>query len=390
MNDIAIIVEYMRSMPWASSVWAWRLATALASRGARVRILCDGAEDPGMAPAGDAWPRIEIRRPWRRLRASDPIGFGSWAARRVLEGPGASISLTRLAPGDLWFPLSPPILSVLSKAVRVRSPVTAALELLHRPWAPLAVYAERRAAWLARRWPGVPAPAIESLASSGLAGMVEPPAEADRPALRDRVRSLLGIPRDHVVFITSGVHTERPGIRESLDGFSRAVAGSGDPVQLLVFGRKTHTLRRLCDQAGLGARARIMGGTFRLDAALAASDAGIVLGARADATSTGRFLADCLRMSVPVVCSSAAVGASIVQGASGAGAGIVVDDTTHAETWRRGVEWLLDPDRRRSATSHAREAGSDLSMDALATRLLDRLSGRKAPRGKTHGAASAA
>ncbi|MBL8964838.1 MAG: hypothetical protein KF787_07965 [Phycisphaeraceae bacterium] len=372
MSDIAIIVEYLRSMPWASSVWAVRLARAFVRRGQGVRILCDGAEDPEVIPPGEAGVRIEVRRPLRRLRSSDPLGFGSWVMDRLERVPGPSISMTRWVPGDLWFAFSPPIPTVLSRAVLNRSAVTAALELLHRPWAPSAMLAERRAGRIARHWPGGFRPVLGSLVSAGLASDLVRHGESERQALRARVRSLLDIPRDHVVLTTSGVHTERPGVHESLAGLAPAALAAGVPVQLLVFGRKTHTLRRLCDRAGVGPRARILGGTFRLDAALAASDGGIVLGSRADASSTGRFLADCLRMSAPVVCSTEAAGASQVFSSPGEGPGWVVNPA-EADGWRRGIESMLDPDLRRRASRLACEVGADLTMDALANRLLDRL-----------------
>ncbi len=140
---ITILTEYVRGFVWSPTVWAADLARALARRGHSVTVACDGLEDPGMF----AGLGLAVRRPERTLRGSDPLGFLDWAnAYRGRSGGGATISLTPLAPGDLWMPLSASTLAELIPNLRTHTPVSALLEVLARPWLPIALLAESRAA----------------------------------------------------------------------------------------------------------------------------------------------------------------------------------------------------------------------------------------------------
>jgi len=113
---ITVLTEYVRAMPWSMGAWAADIARALASRGHDARVACDGAEDPSVFGAVPAL----IRRPERTVRGGDPLGFQAWARERGTDGAEAVVSLTPLAPGDVWAPLGDSTIEQLAPTLRDR------------------------------------------------------------------------------------------------------------------------------------------------------------------------------------------------------------------------------------------------------------------------------
>lgn len=381
MTDILVIAEYIRSMAWSSSIWAARLARELAEQGHRVLVACDGIEDA--AVFGTSHPRLtlEIRRPLRKLRASDPLGFAPWSDQRRAAHPSArSISFTRYAAADVWIPLGHGIVTTLTRAVRAHRPATAAMELLHRPWAIQAFLAERRTlrvgrsigcarGMLGQEGGGHDAGDFREIPLGFASALVPPPADA-RAALRERTRALLGIPPHALLLAASAVHTDRPGLAEMLDGLSLVHAHSGEAPHLLLVGRKTHTLARACERAGIRHAVHLLGGTDRMDAVLGAADLAVATGRVHDPAATGRFIADALRMGLPVLAAASAAGASLLRSPTGAetSAGLMVDpaDPSH---WRSSIEIAASPAWRAIAGAKAASTGETLSLQAMAQRL---------------------
>ncbi len=381
--NIVVFAEHIRSMPWSLSIWSARIARGLAQRGHEVVLACDGIEDP--AVAGPL--RLLVRRPRRTLRGADPLGLARWARQVRGQMPGATaVSLTRYVPAELWIPLGLGIVPMLVRSVRTHRPVSAIMEVLHHPWAPQALLAERRAR--AGRGPRGHHPARlgaltarDGVAALGYASHLDVPAPEESAALRTEVRRLLGIPHSAVVFLTSAVHTDRAGLDAMLGGLALLRGGAagidgGGPDRapvLLVVGRRTHTIRRACDRAGLGdsaeGRVRILGGTGRIDAALAASDAVIAYGARSDRACTGRFVCDALRAGKPVLAGAAAGGADLILSAPGQPRpGMVVPGDT-AAAWCECLAAACGGPWRGIAGAQASRIGAGLGMDRLVERV---------------------
>ncbi len=393
MTDILVIAEYIRSMPWSNSIWAARLARQLAEQGHRVLVACDGIEDAAVLRAAHPRLTLEIRRPLRKLRASDPLGFARWAQQLRAAHPSArSVSFTRYAAADAWIPLGHAIVTTLTRAVRAHRPATAAMELLHRPWAIQAFVAERRVLREGRSIRGARATLGREGVSSdtgewrevplGFASaLVPPPAEA-RAALRERTRALLGIPPHALLLAASGVHTDRPGLPQMLAGLSLEHARAADAPHMLLVGRKTHTLARMCERAGVRHVVHLLGGTDRMDAVLAAADLAVATSRVHDPAATGRFIADALRMGVPVLAAAPAAGACLLRSSSASetSAGLVIDPADPGH-WREGLHIAASPAWRVIAGAKAAAIGHSLTLEAMA----QRLSGVLDPSPSAHG-----
>jgi Glycosyl transferases group 1 len=411
--NVLLIAEYIRPMSWSTSAWVTHLAHALDSMGHRVRVVCDGIEDDAvMSDTRDRDPGLGIelivRRPRRTLRGSDPLGFQRWALDRIGDAPGwLTWSFTRDVPARVWSPLGAPIVATLVRAVATHRPLSAAMEIAHRPWAAQALLAERRARRLHRHSSNQDEPNFVRLPP---ASRFDPMSSEDLRRLRDRTRDALGIPANAQVLVTSAVHMDRPGLLGMLRGFERARAaaspapslGADEPARhesarhesgaahpaisaspgapidaasskptLLILGRKTHTIWKRCEQAGCLDGVRILGGTERVDAALAASDLALVYGSRPDPTSTGRFIADALRSGRPVVAQSGAAGSELLRSPdrSTPSAGIVVEDGT-AAGWAASIGAGLSRGWRAIASVAAARVGADLSMERVIGRVI--------------------
>lgn len=379
---ILVFAEYIRSMPWSMSIWAAHIARALSESGATVTVAADGIEDPAVIAPPTA---LLVRRPLRKLRASDPIRFARWCASIQSSHPSAStISFTRYHPARLWIPLAEPVLSTLAHAALAHRPATAAMELLHRPWALKALIAERRAAASAREALHMRAAlgghrAVDSArpptdaSPLGLASILPPIAPPARLALRARTRRLLSIPPDAICFLTSAVHHDRASLQDLLDGFSAAIASSQElaSARLLILGRKTHTIASRIERASLTSRASILGGTSRMDAAFAAADVALVASSPRDRNSSGRFLADSLSQGVPVITPPSAAGSALLRDPSrtSASAGLVLADGT-STSWRDAIRTAASPHWRTIAAHRAAEIGATLTLPLLAARIL--------------------
>lgn len=397
MSTVLIFAEYLRSMAWSTTAWIPAIAHALARQGHAVHICCDGLEDAAIFQQHGGSLQVHVRRPNRKLRASDPLKFASWCKSQLAAHADArSISFTRYFPGDLWIPLGKAILSTVVHAVRAHRPATAAMEILHRPWAPKALIAEHFAQSRADRTQarigvfelapqapqhqsagGPPEPAWTLPFFMGYASTVEQPSLESSQSDRARLRRMLGISDSALVVALSGVHHDRPGLLEFFRGSAATIASHVPPspdLHIVVAGRKTHTLHKLIEAAGISSRTHIVGGTARIDAVLAASDLAVATGTRIDTTSTGRFIADALVMGVPVLATPAAPGSQLVRPTleQATAAGLIVDFPS-ADAWRRALRTAGSPPWRAVASAHARTLAPSLSIDVFTRRLADAL-----------------
>lgn len=364
---ILVFCEFPRVYPWSPSAWAGDLVRGLARRGHDITVACDGAEDPAsLAPA-----RVLMRAPFRHKDQRRPLAFLRFARRtRRHEPHDASLSLTRLAPADVWVPIGPTELGGLAAAARGRSLISAGFELAHRLWLPEACLAERLArlgsgcACRARLGDGAHEPGVIDL---GTASRLDLPAEPGASRLRRRTRDLLGLGEHRAAILLSVAHATGPEFAPMLEGLGRARrARSAAPPVLLVAGHRAFPAHDAAVRAGCAESVRLLGATARMDAALAASDAAAA--GFPGAGASARFVADALRAGRPVLVARDAPGASLVAHAPEPRPGLVVEDLT-AAGWHAAFERLLDPGWRAAASLAARALAPSLAMDALVERL---------------------
>lgn len=369
---ICIVTEYVRRFPWSAGRWAADLGHALAARGHRVTVACDGVEDPTLFSGVD----LLVRRPGRTWRGSDPRGFQTWGLGES-AGHDATLSLTPLVPGDLWAPISHRAGGLVRHLVRSHSPVSAFMELAARPWLPAAMLAEARAETMAARGGRTLIARIGrvscrgSVVPLGYASRLKPLTDAEHRAARGAVRGLLGVSAERALVLISAVHPYRPGLDRFLRGFVRAREELGDHAPLLlVMGRRTVPVHAAARRAGASRFVRFLGGTARPELAFAAADLAAAPWSALGERGTGRFVADALRLSVPVLASGAATGSELVRpehfGTPELG---TVVDGNREEEWASAIVQQLSIERWAYARRAARDAGAVLGMDGMATRV---------------------
>lgn len=367
---IVVVVEYARSLAWSPSQWAGCIVRGLLERGHEVVLLADGADDPTEFRTPGREAELRIRRPMRTVRGRQPLAFGRWVEECLGRIPhDVSLSVARTAGADLWAPVGPAASADFAALVRARSPATMAIEALHEPWLPAALLAERRASKQAGRRAiigqfgvGLGEGAADDLAL-GFASAYEPFDESTRALLRHRTRQALGISESRPVILASGVHLDRPGSRAFLRGLAKAASRGGPLVLLLT--REPVAARRLIGDAGEGVRP--VGCPQRIDLLAAAAD-GVATGGAAH--GTGRFVADALRLGLPVLCGRSTPGAALVDPkAFGAGpVGLLVTDDDEPG-WLAAAEQFMEPSWRDDGAHAARSIAPVLSMGSFVQRL---------------------
>lgn len=366
---LLVIGEYIRKMTWSPSAWAVAVASGLARRGHQVLVACDGLEDP--AVLGDL-PRL-VRRPRRTVRGADPLGFQRWAAAvRARLSDHLSISLTPWSPAQVWIRLDAESAATTLRAVRGHRPLSAVLELLHRPWLPAALLAERRAdhAGTRARRLSFSASADEQCAPLLMhASRFSPPSEAESALATARLRSLLGLAPSRTLLLLSAIDVHRPGLEAFFAGLARVRSPAASPVAL-VLGRRCHTVSAIARSAGCPPGAvRHLGAAADVAPVFAACDAAVVAGPDRGGSAGARFLADALRAGRPVLAHRDAPGAALLEPAhfGTAPLGLLCDGSP--ESWARAVENALADGWMPRAHRAARDAGPALSLDGLLDRL---------------------
>lgn len=370
---ILIFIEYVIVGNWRRDAWSMTVVRGLASRGHEVIVACDGAHDLGaFSPA-----RVIARKPLRTRFGAQPVRFQRWVERVRSQTPhDVSLSLTPLAPATVTLTAMDDALGRLGVIAGMRNPVSMVLEYLHEPLLPLVAVAERRVVRsrvIRRRLvlsAAVPGTRVGDHESIGLASAQEALDPESRERLREAVRVGHGIDRGAVVLLTSAMHPFRGGADVMLEGLAGARGGDGARAVLLVAGRYNVALHTAAARAGCVDRVRFLGGTSRMDAALTASDAAVVPAPLRPLSGTGRFIADALRVGLPVVASSGAPGVGLLtQVRSGVlSPGIVVRENT-AEVWRKAIEMIMDAGVRARLGACARDLGRGLGMSELLGRL---------------------
>ena len=383
---ILIFIEYVIVGHWRRDAWSVAVARGLSGLGHDVIVACDGAHDlAAFAPA-----EVIARKPLRTRFGGQPLRFQAWAEKiRDTTTHDVSLSLTPLVPAVVTLTAIDNALGRFSVILSMRNPVSMMLEYLHEPLLPLVAIAERRVVrspLIQRRLvlAGAPPGArVGDDVSIGMASTQEPVTGDARESLRTGVRSSLGIDSEACVLLTSAMHPFRAGATAMVEGFAaardRAVVPMGSeasissrdaPPVLLVAGRYNVAFHNAAAKAGCLDRVKFLGGTSRMEAALAAADVAIVPAPLRPLTGTGRFIADAVRVGLPVVASPGAPGVHLLtRVASGVlSPGIVVGDNT-PQAWRAAIEMILDSGVRARHVAAARDMSPVLTMSSLLARL---------------------
>ena len=353
---IAVVAEHIHRWPWHPSRWATDLAGGLAARGHEVAIVCDAIDDPWSVSER---VRVLRRRPGRAPRSRQPIRFVRWATRTGAPFD-RTISLTRLVAGDLWIACEPRSWNSFVRSVASPSPATVLLEGLSRPWLPLALVGEVRARRDGRSRPVACTRIGHARDGEHALPLVSRLADEPSPTARGMLRSALRIDPEQVFMLVSAVDAPARRLRDLFTGVARLRHSAG-----VVLGVLTHEpvrVLRLGHATRVGDRLRILGTTTDMASLLAAADLAIV---RASGQS-GRFLADAIRMGVPVLCEAGAVGASIVEPpAIGSGpVGRLVRDCTPAG-WAGVLDLVLEGSTLRQMAGAAESVSPMMAMDHL-------------------------
>lgn len=380
---ILLIAEYVRDNPITIGYWLIDLARALAARGHTVTVALDGLENAeplmqiGAAPHDTSTPiDLRVHRPGRDHLGANPFAFQAWAMRmRDQITHDVSLSLTPLVPGDVWLPLGPQTWDSIKSVLMTQSPISAVSEFVHRPWLPAVDVAERLAARATTRR------LTFGLQGIGYASRLDQPDEDRIADVRRVVRRRLGIDESRSVVIASVLHAHRSGLKSFLGAFGHVVRETIGPKPLaLLIGRSGESIARYADRFGVTEHVLQLGRTMRVMELIAASDLVAAPLAAAkyaswglkQSSTSGRFVADGLRIGRPVIALNRASGAELltpgrVEG-DPLGPGWIVDanDTTQ---WSIGLMTGLSRAWLGHRTDAARRAGQDLGMDHLMERL---------------------
>ncbi|MEM1330470.1 MAG: glycosyltransferase family 4 protein [Planctomycetota bacterium] len=369
--NVRMVCEFLGRLPWDESAFALGVAGGLAARGHRVKVFTDGAEDT-LVPAGVEMIMRDVRR---RRHQRQPFAFARWARARLDEDPSSvGLSFSRLVPSDLWLPIGPAESAIARRVVKGH-PLSAAMELVVRPWLATSPMAERRAG------SSVSAQRLDA-DHTDLVGATlrRPPDLADRAA---RLRALLrlGSARPGVLLPTT--HTERAGFWAAVEGCAhaaRTLRSQGRSLRVLLAGKHAATVTRRASAIGLAANLDPLGAIVPLSDALAACDLCLVptLGGRGRASEgTGRLLADALHHATPVVAWHTAPGAQVLR--EHPASGRLVPDPDDAASSAPAVRFgeqiaaLLEPGARRAASEAAAALSPTLDPELLYDRIETRL-----------------
>ncbi|MGH7244879.1 MAG: glycosyltransferase [Phycisphaerales bacterium] len=381
--NILILAGFVRSIDWSETLWAPDLAHALAARGHKVEVAVDGCDDPALF----AGLPLIIHRPHRRHFGAEPFLFRYWARSLLRARPDSvCLSLTPLICGDVWLPLGARANEVAARILAERSPVSAAMELVHHPWLFHELLAERRAAKDTPRrrvQPLTIGPHAEKSALRSLGYAARSPVLSgnDRAQARKEVRAALSLNESDRVFLLSGTHandTTSAHLLQALAMLERVATpsrliseGGAAPLpqprlRLIVTGRYPHMLHTLARDANC-AHALVFAGTrVNFPRLLAASDIAIAAFGE-PGLGTGRFACEAIRAGVPLLAAQHAPGSDLVDSGMHKPGEIVRDDTL--EGWLAAMGKILDDHWMASARAAAASVGPDLTIPRLTERL---------------------
>lgn len=381
--NILILAGFVRSIDWSETLWAPDLAHALAARGHKVEVAVDGCDDPTLF----AGLPLIIHRPNRRHFGAEPFLFRYWARSLLRARPDSvCLSLTPLICGDVWLPLGARSNDVVARILAERSPVGAAMELVHHPWLLHELIAERRAAKDTPRrrvQPLTIGPHAEksALRSLGYAARAQSLRGAERDAARREVRAALGLGETDRVFLLSGTHAEdvtASNLLQALAMLERVatpsrIVSSNDAantvpprLRLLVTGRYPHMLHSLARDANCVHSLVFAGTRVSIPRLLAASDIAIAAFGQ-PGLGTGRFACEAIRAGVPLLAAQHAPGSDLVDSGMHKPGEIVRDDTR--EGWLGAMGKILDDRWMADARAAAASVGPDLTIPRLTERL---------------------
>lgn len=396
---------------WTSGGLITALCAALLSRGIRLDIACHSLDDTPPTPDSPlaAADSIACFDRFRQTATDFPFGFASWIARKRRDTPhDVSLSLTRFAAADVFFPIDPTGASWLRRATQTRSAPSLALalgrhhgafralarEVFRRlPYAP----ADRPTRRVLAVGPTAAAEAQRLLTPTGLADRVRQlpffstltPLSPDQLSdVRARTRTLLGIPPDRRVVLVSAptpIGNVLDGLMKGAVDIHTRFRGHADTPILLILARDAFAAHSATARTGALPHTRILTPSDRVEAPLAAADLCVLATPAAigqfEFGATGRFAADALRMGRPLIALSGASGYDLARHifSDSSRPGLTID-TSEPDVWQRALRtaceerWLEESGRAAAqiGTSLASEPFHGAILDALAEAAAER------------------
>ena len=339
---------YVRSDVWRREAWVAVIARTLARMGVEVTVAAEGVADPhDFAPAS-----VVVRTPRATRTRQHMLKLRAWA-KELGRDHDAVISTTPSCDGDILINLCGSFRDGIATIFDRADPFRIAAQAISHPFLPETAVAEL-AAIRARRgrslWFG-----------DGVLPIVSA-IEHDRgtaAGVETDYRSMLGIPAGARVALISSVHISQAGTDECLAALARSRAAQD--VWVVPVGPGGYACERVIGRAGLTARTRILGPTRSMPALLRQADFGLSAHA-ARGTPSARFVADCLRMGLPVLA-----------GARASGSGLVSEAIGGRFVARAGWESAFDQALSVGVLDSARAAANDASRGFCVSRLGDAL-----------------
>lgn len=411
--NILVLAGRVSRHHWTSGGMVTYLCQQLLSRGHRLSLALQSLDDTTPESPLAAASSIACFDHYRQTATDFPFGFPAWAARQRRAIPhDVSLSLTRSAAADVYFPLDPTGASWLRRALDTRpitsSPHSLALalmrhhgalragarEALRRTPGPLFPRAAHPHAGAIRRiltiGPAAAGEAARLLTPTGLADRVRqlpffttlaPPTPAQRADLRARTRAALAIPAARRVILISAPAPIGPTLDAPLRALAalntRQHAQPGAPL-MLILARDSYAAHNAALHARADEHVRILGPTTRIDAALAASDlcaltTPVAVG-QFEAGAAGRLAADALRMGIPLLALSGASGYDLARHIfpDSSRPGLVID-VSRADTWERALRTACEDRWLEEASRAAARLGETIAFEPFLAAILTAL-----------------
>ena len=396
---------------WTSGHLITALCGALIARGMKVDIACRSLDDTPPTPTSPlaAATSLPCFDRFCQTATEFPAGFASWAARQRRDTPhDVSLSLTRFAAADVFFPIDPTGAAWLRRALQTR-PAPALARALSRhhgafralaretfrrlPYAP----ADRPTRRILAVGPTAAAEAQRLLTPTGLADRVRtlpffsaltPPNPDHLADLRTRTRALLAIPADRRVVLVSAPTP----VGSVLDGLLRGIAdmhtryrGHADVPILLILARDAFAAHAAAARTGALPHTHILTPTDHIEAPLAAADLCALATPAAigqfEYGATGRLAADALRTGRPLIALSGASGYDLARHIfpDSSRPGLTID-TSAPDVWQRALRTACEERWLEDSSHAATRIGDTLTPEPFHAAILTALTEAAAER----------
>lgn len=349
---VLIAAGYVRSDVWRREAWVGVIARTLARMGVEVTVAAEGVADPrDFAPAS-----VVVRTPRATRTRQHMLKLRAWV-RELSRDHDAVISTTPSCDGDILIDLCGSFRDGVATIFDRPDPFRIAAQTISHPFLPETAVAELAALGTRR---------VRSLWFGDSVLPIVSAIEHDHGSAADGrtdYRSMLGIPACARIALMSSVHVSGAGADECLAALARSQAARD--AWLVLVGPGGHACEHAIERAGLGERSRILGPTRSMPALLRQADFGLSAHL-AKGSSSARFVADCLRIGLPVLADARASGGELVREVLG-------EPCVARAGWESALDQLLSDRALESARAAAAEASHRFCVSRLGDALIQQI-----------------